>query len=154
MSTADVESRPSPIAGVGLFAKREFVPGERIAPYSGPTTLEPPSEASTGGKVYALEITPGRWLDGASADNPARHANHACHPNAELIWHEQESMAWLIALQPIAVDEEITFDYGFSLAESLFHPCACGAADCIGRIIATPLRPALRRHLRFSRPRD
>ena len=154
MSTADVESRPSPIAGVGLFAKREFVPGERIAPYSGPTTLEPPSEASTGGKVYALEITPGRWLDGASADNPARHANHACHPNAELIWHEQESMAWLIALQPIAVDEEITFDYGFSLAESLFHPCSCGFADCVGRIIATPLRPALRRHLRFSRPRD
>ncbi len=154
MSTKDVESRPSPIAGLGLFAKREFAPSERIAPYSGPTTSEPPSEAFSGGKVYALEITPGRWLDGASADNPARHANHACHPNAELIWHEEETMAWLTALRPIAAAEEITFDYGFSLAESLFHPCACRSADCVGRIIAAPLRPALRRHLRFSRPRD
>ena len=154
MSAADVESRPSPIAGLGLFAQRSFAPGERIAPYSGMTSSKPPSAACTGGKVYALEIAPGRWLDGASADNLARHANHACHPNAELIWHGDESVAWLTALGPIARADEITFDYGFSLAESLFHPCACRAADCSGRIIATPLRPGLRRHLRFSRPRD
>jgi SET domain-containing protein len=154
MSAADVESHPSPIAGLGLFAKREFAPGERIAPYSGSTASEPPPVASPGGEVYALEIAPGRWLDGSSADNPSRHANHACQPNAELIWHEEESMAWLTALRPIAATEEITFDYGFSLAESLFQPCACGAEDCVGRIIAAPLRPALRRHLRFSRPRD
>ena len=154
MSAANVESRPSPLAGFGLFAKREFTEGERISRYSGVTTLEYPSAASSGGKVYALEIAPGRWLDGASEDNPSRHANHACHPNAELIWHEEESEAWLTARRPITAGEEITFDYGFSLAESLFHPCACGASDCVGRIIATPLRPALRRHLRFSRPRD
>ena len=154
MSAKDVESRPSCIAGLGLFAQRDFAPGERITPYSGKTTNQPPSEATSGGKVYALEISPGRWLDGSGADNPSRHANHACNPNAELTWHEPESMAWLTALRPVACGEEITFDYGFSLAESLFHPCACGAADCVGRIIATPLRPTLRRHLRFSRPRD
>ena len=154
MSAPDVVSRPSPIAGLGLFAARDFAPGERLAPYSGPTTSEPPSTAGCGGKVYALEIAPGRWLDGSSADNPSRHANHSCHPNAELIWDEPATAAWLTARKPISAGEEITFDYGFSLAESLFHPCACGAADCVGRIIATPLRPALRRHLRFSRPRD
>jgi SET domain-containing protein len=154
MSNPCVASRPSPIAGLGLFATRAFAAGERIAPYAGAMTAQPPSPAASDGKVYALEIAPGRWLDGSSADNPSRHANHACHPNAELVWHDPESAAWLTALRPIAIDEEITFDYGFSLAESLFHPCACGAADCIGRIIATPLRPALRRHLRFSRPRD
>jgi SET domain-containing protein len=154
MSTPDIESRPSPIAGRGLFAKRGFAPGERIAPYSGTLTSEPPSKISSGGGVYTLEISSGRWLDGASSDNPSRHANHACHPNAELIWHDPESAAWLTALVPIAAGEEITFDYGFSLAESLFHPCACGATNCAGRIIAAPLRPALRRHLRFSRRRD
>ena len=154
MSAANVESRPSPIAGFGLFAKREFTEGERISRYSGVTTSQPPSAASSGGKVYALEISPGRWLDGSSEDNPSRNANHACHPNAELIWHEEESEAWLTARRPIAAGEEITFDYGFSLAESLFQPCACGAKDCVGRIIAAPLRLALRRHLRFSRPRD
>ncbi|MEY4378433.1 MAG: hypothetical protein RLZ85_314 [Verrucomicrobiota bacterium] len=154
MSELGVVSRPSPIAGLGLFATRAFVAGERIAPYSGRTSAEPPSAATSDGKVYALEITPGRWLDGSSEENPSRHANHACHPNAEMVWDEGEATAWLTALKPIAPGDEITFDYGFSLAESLFHPCACGAADCVGRIIATPLRPALRRHLRFSRPRD
>jgi hypothetical protein len=154
MNFPDVASRPSPIAGLGLFASRDFAAGERLAPYVGPMTSAPPSSSDTAGKVYALEVAPGRWLDGSSADNPCRHANHACHPNAELVWHDLESTAWLTALRPIAAGEEITFDYGFSLAESLFHPCACGAPDCVGRIIATPLRPALRRHLRFSRPRD
>ena len=154
MSQPDVESRPSPIAGQGLFATRDFTWGERIAPYSGPTSTQPPEGNDRSSKVYALEIEPGLWLDGSSADNPARHANHACHPNAELIWHAGEGVAWLTALRPIAASDEITFDYGFSLAESLFHPCACGAPDCVGRIIAAPLRPALRRHLRFSRPRD
>lgn len=154
MSSSDVVPRPSPIAGLGLFAVRAFAPGERLAPYSGPTTTVPPSADASDGKIFALEIAPGRWLDGSGEDNPSRHANHACDPNAELIWQEAEGIAWLTALRPIAAGEEITFDYGFSLAESLFHPCACGAAECVGRIIATPLRPALRRHLRFSRPRD
>ncbi|PHX79712.1 MAG: hypothetical protein CK541_03575 [Opitutia bacterium] len=154
MSDPGVASRPSPIAGLGLFARRNFKPGERVAPYAGRTVTQPPAQASQVSPVYALEITPGLWVDGDTADNPARHANHACHPNAELIWHEEETAAWLTARQPITAGEEITFDYAFSLAESLFHPCTCGAADCIGRIIAAPLRPGLRRHLRFSRPRD
>jgi SET domain-containing protein len=153
MNPDGLASRPSPIAGDGLFAKRAFAAGERLAPYSGRMTTTPP-RAAADGKVFALEIAPGRWLDGCSQDNPARLANHACHPNAELIWDEAAGAAWLTALRPVATGEEITFDYGFSLAESLFHPCACGAPDCVGRIIAAPLRPALRRHLRFSRPRD
>jgi len=154
MNKPDVSSRPSPIAGLGLFATRAFAPQERIAPYTGQMVTRPPDESSPGGKVFALEISPGTWLDGSAEDNLSRHANHACHPNGELVWDETAATAWLTASCPIAADEEITFDYGFSLAESLFHPCACGAPDCVGRIIATPLRPALRRHLRFSRPRD
>ena len=146
--------RPSPIAGLGLFATRDVAAGERIAPYAGKELSAPPEAAGPGGQVFALEISPGRWLDGASADNPARHANHSCEPNAELIWDPVENKAWLTAARDIPAGEEITFDYGFSLAESLTQPCACGAPTCAGRIIAAPLRPALRRHLRFSRPRD
>jgi len=154
MSNPDVASRPSPIAGLGLFATRTFAAQERIAPYAGRMVTQPPNESSAEGKIFALAISPGIWIDGSAEDNPARHANHACHPNAELVWDEASSTAWLTAMKPIEVDEEITFDYGFSLADCLLHPCACGAPDCVGRIIATPLRPALRRHLRFSRSRD
>jgi hypothetical protein len=153
MNETDVETRRSAIAGQGLFARRDFAAGERLAPYRGPTTSTPPLRPETG-EVFALEVAAGLWLDGSGDDNPARWANHSCEPNAELIWHGASEGAWLTSLHPLRAGEEITFDYGFSLAESLFHPCSCRHPGCIGRIIAAPLRPALRRHLRFSRPRD
>ncbi len=147
-------ARPSPISGLGLFAVRAFAAGERIAPYLGRRLTAPPAHPTPGHPTYVVELSPGVWLDGDAADNPARHANHSCAPNAELIQDEAAGHPWLVAARPLAVGEEITFDYGFSLAESLFHPCRCGTPTCVGRIIAAPLRPALRRHLRFSRRRD
>lgn len=154
MSAAGTESKPSPISGLGLFATRAFEAGERIAPYVGDRLSTPPAVSSPGQATYLVEISPGLWLDGSAPTNPARHANHACLPNAELILDAAAGHPWLVALRPLAPGDEITFDYGFSLAESLFHPCKCGAPECVGRIIAAPLRAALRRHLRFSRRRD
>lgn len=154
MSAAGTESKPSPISGLGLFATRAFEAGERIAPYVGDRLSTPPAVSSPGQATYLVEISPGLWLDGSAPTNPARHANHACLPNAELILDAAAGHPWLVALRPLAAGDEITFDYGFSLAESLFHPCKCGASECVGRIIAAPLRAALRRHLRFSRRRD
>jgi SET domain-containing protein len=152
MSGFAVESRPSSIAGQGLFALRDFLPAEKIAPYVGTRTNTPPAPSEP--KTYSLQLMPGVWIDGQTADNPARAANHACYPNADLIYFEAEDQAWLVAKDHIPAGSEITFDYGFTLAESLFNPCNCGHPDCLGRIITAPLRPALRRHLRFSRPRD
>ncbi len=151
---SEVAARPSPIAGLGLFALRAFASGERLAPYTGVFASQPPAPAAEDGRVYGLEISPGRWLDGESTENLGRYANHSCAPNAELTWAEPPEGAWLKATQPIAAGNEITFDYGFSLADSLNQPCRCGRPECVGRIIAAPLRGVLRRHLRFSRPRD
>ncbi len=155
MSPYGVESKTSPIEGLGLFATQSFAVGQKIAPYLGHTTerIDPPS-SSAKSATYWLEIKPGLWLDGSSAENPARHANHSCAPNAELIYDNTFNEAWLIASQAITANDEITFDYGFSIAEGLFHPCCCGQTNCAGHIVAAPLRPALRRHLRFSRSRD
>lgn len=155
MTTPGTISRPSRIAGQGLFATRDFAPGEMIAAYTGSLLTAPPAtKPHQPAAVFILELAPGLWLDGADLANPARHANHSCEPNADLVWHRPATAAWLIARQAIPLGIEITFDYGFSLAESLFHPCHCGAPSCPGRIVATPLRISLRRHLRFSRPRD
>jgi len=154
MNAPGTEPRASTISGLGLFTTRAFAVGERLAPYLGEPLATPPDVSGPGRPTYLLELHPGRWLDGASPANPARYANHSCEPNAELVLDEATGQAWLTALRPLAAGDEITFDYGFSLAESLFHPCRCGAPECVGRIIAAPLRPALRRHLRFSRQRD
>jgi SET domain-containing protein len=154
MSSWDVVTRPSAISGQGLFATRTFSPGEIIAPYLGKILTSRPVKSPESSLTYILEIKPGLWMDGADLQNPARAANHSCEPNAELVMDKTETFANLCALASILPGDEITFDYGFSLSESLFSPCSCGKMSCPGKIIASPLRPALRRHLRFLRRRD
>jgi SET domain-containing protein len=154
MSSWDVASRPSAISGHGLFATRAFSPGEIIAPYLGKVLTARPIKSSESSATYILEIKPGLWIDGSDIQNPARSANHSCEPNAELLLIESANFANLCASSHILPGDEITFDYGFSLSESLFYPCTCGKMSCPGKIIAEPLRPALRRHLRFLRRRD
>lgn len=146
MTAPGTERRRSAIAGEGLFTTRPFVAGERIARYAGTVSDRPPPPAH--GKVFSLEIRPGLWLDGSTHDNPARAANHSCEPNAELTWDASTGDAWLSARQDLPAGAEVTFDYGFSLAEALTQPCRCGSPSCVGRIVAAPLRPALLRHLR------
>lgn len=152
--SADFAIRPSAIQGQGLFALRNFNSGERLLPYVGSISTIRPAQASVSSPIYVLEIRPGLWLDGSGLDNISRHANHSCAPNADLVFMDETTDAWLVARENIAAGAEITFDYGFNLAESLFQPCRCGQPDCIGYIIAAPRRASLRRHLRFSRPRD
>jgi SET domain-containing protein len=154
MNSEDVVTRRSSISGQGLFATQSFTVGEWIAPYLGKIITSHSNLPDKSSASFILEIKPGLWLDGSDVQNPSRAANHSCEPNAELVLDETESFAKLRALSAIQVGDEITFDYGYSLSESLFNPCSCGKMSCPGKIIASPLRPALRRHLRFLRRSD
>ena len=146
-----VEARPSPIHGLGLFAVRAFAAGERLATYAGPILDRHPGPDAEG-RVHAMELEPGRWVDGRSPDNLARHANHSCDPSAEAV--RDGDVVHLVARRDLTPGDEVTFDYGYGLAEALAEPCRCGARGCPGRIVAEPLRAALRRHLRPRQSRD
>ena len=69
--------------------------------------------------------------------NECRFVNHSCEPNCEMQkWtvNGHYRMA-LFALKDIHPDEELTYDYNFSL----FNPhegqiCKCGSAKCRGVI--------------------
>lgn len=148
---SDVAPGTSRIHGKGLFASRSFTPGELIAIYHGPIVSQRPGPDSEG-RIHAMELSPGRWIDGQGADNLARLANHSCDPNAEAV--AAGDRVQLVARRQVSAGEEVTFDYGFGLADALNHPCRCGAPGCPGRIVAEPLRPSLRRHLRSQKPRD
>lgn len=148
---SDVAPGASRIHGNGLFASRAFAMGEPIAVYHGPVLSHRPVPDSEG-LVHAMELSPGRWIDGRNPDNAARFVNHSCDPNADAI--PDGDVVRLAARRPICAGEEITIDYGFGLADALDHPCRCGAPGCPGRIVAAPLRASLRRHLRPRKPRD
>ena len=61
---------------------------------------------------------------------PAEFINHSCEPNAGI----RDDLA-IIALQPIAVGEEIRFDYSTCVQEEAFRmPCRCASPSCRGII--------------------
>lgn len=144
----------SSIHGRGLFAARAVVAGERLVEYLGEkiTREESVRRAAlrpAGAPIYTVAFDDEHDLDGDLPDNPAKFANHGCVTNAELV--RDGDRLRLVAARDIAEGSEILFDYGYGLADGLAHPCACGAPRCVGRIVAEPLRPLLKKHLR--RPR-
>lgn len=146
-----VEAHASRIEGRGLFATRAFRAGEVVATYRGPVVTAPPGPDPEG-RIHALELEPGRWIEGADPANLARFANHACEPTAEAV--RAGDVVELRALADLPAGAEVTFDYGFGLADAFAHPCRCGAPGCPGFIVASPLRPLLRRQLRGQKGRD
>lgn len=96
---ARIETRKSPMHGIGVFTARAVREKEVIARYQGkPVDYDGlyvvPHERPTG-EQQRYEIT-----------GKLRFLNHSCRPNAELLGFE------LIALRPIRAGQEITIDYG------------------------------------------
>ncbi len=73
-------------------------------------------------------------VDGNVPWNPARLINHSCAPNCEAVLGE--GRIWIVATRDIAAGEELTFNYGFDLEDYRNYPCACGAPNCVGYIVA------------------
>ena len=61
---------------------------------------------------------------------PADFFNHSCDPNLGVLGN-----VVLVALRPVATDEELTFDYAMTDADSYDEfDCACLADDCRGKV--------------------
>lgn len=95
----------SPIHGRGLFARRQIEADDYIGTYEGPAT-----QADGMHVLWLWNDDRERW-EGIDGNNEMRFLNHDSEPNAD--WWGDE----LYALRTIAVDEEITFDYGWDEEE-------------------------------------
>lgn len=146
-----VRASESSIHGTGLFAARTIATGKILCEYRGERITKEESRrrseaAAPGTPVYRVAFDDDTDLDGDLPDNPAKFANHGCDAKAELVRLGDKLV--LRAIRDLREGEEILFDYGFGLAESLGHPCRCGTPGCIGRIVAEPLRPLLKKQMR------
>ena len=94
-----IETRKSPVHGVGVFATRELAAGEVVARYRGTPTDREGTYVSyhddETGTERRHEIT-----------GQLRFLNHSCRPNAKLARFR------LVAIRPIRRGQEITIDYG------------------------------------------
>ncbi len=128
-SLQDVQVRPSPIEGLGLFALRPFVAGERIRQITivREVTPDAPLREDLGERIDHCDYPDGRVV---LLGFPDRHLNHSCDPNA-YVAHEPDRCA-LVARRAIAAGDEITCDYNVNITGGTAWPCHCGAPRCRG----------------------
>lgn len=132
MLHTDVEVRPSPIAGFGLFA-RQFIPKGTIVWWiDGSELLYAPEEYAKLPQEVQNVCYENRGVCIRSVEG-GEYMNHSCDPNVG--WLNDETY---ITLRDVQAEEELTYDYGTSditdyavQDKSLgAWACACGASSC------------------------
>ena len=129
--------------GFGIRTKTHINPGSFIMEYLGEVVTDKEfkrrmnSDYQKDSHHYCLHVGEGVVIDGHRMGGECRFVNHSCKPNCEMQKWSVNGM-WRMALfskVAIAVNQELTYDYNFSL----FNPhegqtCHCGAQECRGVI--------------------
>ncbi|ODN01969.1 Histone-lysine N-methyltransferase SETD1 [Orchesella cincta] len=127
---------------VGLFAAEPIAADEMVIEYVGQMirslvadVRETKYEAQGIGSSYLFRIDPETIIDATRCGNLSRFINHSCNPNcyAKVITIGGEKKLVIYSKQPIAVSEEITYDYKFPFEDEKI-PCLCGTAGCRGTL--------------------
>lgn len=108
----------------GVYAVREFEPGDHVMEVSGNVGPEPTR--------YSIQVSADRHIHPEGPDAPWKFLNHSCRPNLAL---DPESRQF-VALELIPAGEQLTFNYlttEWEMAEAF--DCACGHENCF-RVIA------------------
>ncbi len=129
---ADVDLKPSPIEGLGVFAARSFRTGERIRRVNvvREVTRESAIREELDERVEHCAYPDGKVVLWGTPD---RHVNHSCDPNAWLLY--EGDVCFLVARREVEPGDEITCDYNINIADGTAWPCNCGAGRCRGEVV-------------------
>ncbi len=146
-----IVTRRSAIHGNGMFAAAQIRKGERLIEYKGQRRTHEDVDAGDSGDVDSghtfLFTLNDEWVIDANFEgNDARWINHSCDPNCEAILDENEadpkrSRVFIEAIRAIKPGEELTYDYGITLAErhtprlKKIWACRCGSKNCTGTML-------------------
>ena len=147
-----IRQRKSSIHGNGVFAVAAIAKGERIIEYKGELRSHADVDAGEAGDVesghtFLFTLNDDYVIDANHKGNDARWINHSCAPNCEALIVEHDGAdrrrdkVVIEALRPIAVGEELTYNYGIRLAErhtarlKKIWACRCGAPNCTGTML-------------------
>jgi len=128
----------SPIHAWGLFTLEPIEAEDMVIEYVGEIITnrladfrEEKYEESGIGSSYLFRLDADSVIDATKKGNIARFMNHSCDPNctAKLIDYEGATKIAVYALRPIAVGEEITYDYKFPYEDDKI-PCYCKSPKC------------------------
>ena len=129
----NLEKRSSATQGWGIFARADIRKGERLAIFGGKIMLIDEMYQLPGNmQRYTMQIED-RFVLGPAGTVPedTDFFNHSCDPNSGF-----KGQVFLVAMRDIRAGEEITFDYGMTVSESVGSDmifemdCACGSPCC------------------------
>ncbi|MEN9573947.1 MAG: hypothetical protein RL514_1802 [Verrucomicrobiota bacterium] len=127
--------RASPIHGNGGYAAQALSAGTRLIEYLGERiNKEESHRRCEANNPFIFELDDQTDLDGNVEWNPARWLNHSCAPNC--LAESDEGRIWLVAARDLVSGEELTFNYGYDLANYRDFPCRCGVPTCVGFMVA------------------
>lgn len=147
-----IVARKSPIHGNGVFAVAAIAAGTRIIEYKGRRLTHAQADRGAAGAVESghtfLFTLNARYVIDASVDgNSARWINHSCEPNCQAVLVEaagrdrRKDRIFIEALRDIAPGEELTYNYGITLAQrhtprlKKIWACHCGSPHCTGTLL-------------------
>jgi hypothetical protein len=144
----DVEVRVAGTKGRGVFALRDFAPGEFIfrRRHAGVIDATGIAALSDEERMHLCELDFDRF---AVLAPPGCYLNHSCDPNA------MRSGVNVFAWRRIGTGDEITIDYRLNAFDGVSLPCTCGAAVCTGIVVGSffALPPERQQaYLRFAPP--
>ncbi len=147
-----IATRKSAIHGNGMFAVAPIKKGERLIEYKGERRTHAQVDRDSGGDVesghtFMFTLNDQYVIDGARGGNSARWINHSCSPNCEALIEEydgsdrRKDKVVIEALRNIKAGEELTYNYGITLAEpqtarlKKVWACRCGSRNCTGTML-------------------
>ncbi|KAJ3374663.1 histone methyltransferase set1 [Allomyces arbusculus] len=127
----------------GLYALEPIEAGDLVIEYVGEVVRQKVADTrelqyereGLGGSSYLFRLDDDRVVDATKTGNYARFINHCCDPNciARIIAVDGRKRIVIYAAKPIAVGEEITYDYKFDFEDDDAKiPCLCEAKACRG----------------------
>ena len=147
-----IATRKSAIHGNGMFSVAAIRKGERLIEYKGERRTHAQVDADAGGDVesghtFLFTLNDEYVIDGARNGNSARWINHSCDPNCEALIEEHDGSdrrkdkVVIEAIRDIKAGEELTYNYGITLAErhtarlKKVWACRCGSRKCTGTML-------------------
>ncbi|KAF1704907.1 SET domain-containing protein [Pseudoxanthomonas suwonensis] len=147
-----IVARKSPIHGNGVFAVEPIRKGERVIEYKGLRRTHDEVDADSSGDVesghtFLFTLNDEYVVDANYKGNDARWINHSCDPNCEAVVVEHDGddrskdRIFIEAIRNIRPGEELTYNYGITLAErhtarlKKIWACRCGSPRCTGTML-------------------
>jgi hypothetical protein len=132
---ADVIVKKSEIHGLGVFASRDFEPGEKILAIDDTRVVdaEHPLRPELGEFGHHCDHLADNQV--VLMQYPERYINSSCSPNVYV--KTISGARHVIALKSIEQGDELTYDYIINCHGGELWQCNCGSCNCRGTIVSS-----------------